>query len=198
MWFSTWLCSHSKKSVKFTWAHQSFLIAQFFIIIFKIDECLPTELSLQHSSTQLREPFMPPSSPLVAIQLQTPSSEVYEQCLRRKNYTGQGQDNSLPSLPTSNAHFRPSYVLSPNIQWKGLNPSFIPFSQVLCWFYGSSHPAGSLHFALNASPVLWHRQSAGRGIKLLGYFEDQWLLFLKCPHCSTLELVHLNPLIDGC
>lgn len=47
-------------------------------------------------------------------------------------------------------------------------------------------------------PVLWHRQSTDWGIKLFSYFEDRRLLFLKYPHCSTLELVHLNPLIDGC
>ena len=45
-------------------------------------------------------------------------------------------------------------------------------------------------------PVLWHR--ADWWIKLLSYFEDQRLLLLECPHCSTLEFVHLNPLIDGC
>lgn len=62
-----------------------------------------------------------------------------------------GKNNNLPSLPTSNTHLRPSNVLSANIQWKGLNPSFIPFLLVLCWFYGSSDPAGSLHFGQNAS-----------------------------------------------
>lgn len=140
---------------------------------------------------------MPVSSPPLPIQLPTESSEVCEQCLRRKNYTGQGRNNGLPSLPTSNTRLRPSHVLSASVQWKGLNPSFIPFSQVSCWFSGSSHPAGSLHSAPNASPVLWHRRSAGRGIAPAGHFEDQQLLFCKCPHCSTLELVHLNPLIDG-
>lgn len=136
-------------------------------------------------------PLQPTSTPFL-------SSEVYEQCLLRKNYTGQGQNNSLPSLPTSNARFSPSYVLSLSSEWEGLNPSFIPFSRVLCWFYGSSDPAGSLHFSLNACLVLWCRQRTGRGIKLLGRFEDQRLLFLKYPHCSTLEFVHLSPLIDGC
>ncbi len=47
-------------------------------------------------------------------------------------------------------------------------------------------------------PVLWHSQSANRRIKLWSYFEDQQLFLLKYPHCTTLELVHLNPLIDGC
>lgn len=152
---------------------------------------------LIYFSTKLHKSFIPLSSPSFTIRIQAESSEVSEQCLRMKNYPGQGQNNNLPSLPTSNTHFRPSYVLSASIQWKGLNPSFIPFLQVLCWFHRPSDPAGSLLFALNASRCCDTGKVQTRGIKLLSYFEDQWLLFLKDPHCSTLELVHLNPLIDG-
>lgn len=76
-----------------------------------------------YSSTR---PLQPASTPFLVVPWKTESSEVYEQCLLRKNYTGQGQNNSLPSLPTSNTRFRPSYVLSVSSEWEGLNPSFIP------------------------------------------------------------------------
>lgn len=45
-------------------------------------------------------------------------------------------------------------MLPANIQWKGLDLSFIPFLQVLCWFSGSSDPAGSLHFAPRTPPCV--------------------------------------------
>lgn len=86
--------------------------------------------------THLHRAFMSVSSP-------SPFWAKQSECLPMKNYSGRGRNNNLPSLPTSDTHFRPSHVLSTSIQWRRLNP----FSWVLSWLYRLSDPAGSLHFA---------------------------------------------------
>lgn len=153
------------------------------------------------------EPLMWFSSPWVTpafyshilyILIQTLSSEVSGQYLCMKNYPGWRLDNNLPPLPSSNTHFRPS-MCAVSTHWIGwIKPLFHPLLtgfMLVLWVARSSWESSLCPERL---PVLWHKQSTHWGIKLLSYFEDQQLLFLKYPHCSMLELVHLNPLIDGC
>lgn len=148
--------------------------------------CHSTKNNVQLTcNTELHSPFMPSSSSFLAIQLPKERSEVHEQCLCSENDSGQRQNNSLPSLPTSNAHVRPSYVLSANIQWKGLKPSFIPSCRFCVDSTGRHIQLGVFTWprtpprCCDTAKVQAQESNSRATLKISGYYSSSTLIVLR-------------------
>lgn len=91
------------------------------------------------------------------------------------NHPGPRQSNRLPSLPTSNMHFRPLHVLSMNVQWKGLNPLSSP-SYGLC-VDSTGRPMQLGVFTVpRTSPCVVTLPNCWTTLKISGYYSSSTLI----------------------